>query len=390
MEAMLKRVGGLAIMVLVVGLVAVGCGSSSSSSSSGGSETAAAVNEEEGAATEEEAGGEEEAESGSVEVSVGPGQMVSLPKGKLTIGIFPPATTNEYLKEWVAGAEDTAKEYGWSTVLFDPEFDPNKQLNMAQTAIQQGQIDAAVVQPVDGQVICGAFSKEAVAANILVNVSVNTLCGQNLTPKGEESPEGQWTPGTQTFVGSNNYMGFQEAWFEATAKANPGAKNIALVLGQPTIGQTHLTEAALESYEEKNPEFHISNIINTDYTSADGLAKAQNFLQANPDTEVIMSIYSPDLTRGVLQALSEAGLSGKVAVTDQGGSSYSFEQVENGNLEFTMGYFPRNATTLQVKAIKEAQEGVEVPKYIDDSKFGTVEEPTIITKQNVGQFKPEF
>jgi ABC-type sugar transport system substrate-binding protein len=374
----IRALGVLALSVLAVGLVAAGCGGGGSSSSS----------TESTESTTAEAPGE----SSGAEVEVGGGKTVTVPAGKLKIGLFPPSNSNEYLKEWIASGEAEAKAKGFETVVYESEFEPIKQLQQIETALQQGELNGLVILPNDGKLICKALSEEAPDANVLVVPTSIPICEANLTPAGEKSAEGMWVPGTLAFVGSNNYIGYQEKWFEATEEANPGPQKAAVVLGTATISQTHLTEIAQEHWEEKNPdhEMEVTDYINTDYTSADGLAKTQNYLQANSDTTVLMSIYSPDLTRGVLQAVSEAGLKGKIGVTDQGGSTYSFEQVENGSLEFTMGLFPKNMTKLAVDAIAEAAEGKKVPHYIDDSRFGSSEEPTIITKQNIGEFEPEF
>ena len=375
------RIGLTAVFLLALTVVVAACGgggSSSSSATSSGSSGSTVETESASSSSE------------SVNVDVGNGKTVELPKGKLKIGVLPNALSNEYTKVWAKSAEEEIEAKGGEPVLLDPNFDPVTQLNQVQTAIQQGSINAGVIITIDGSSMCNVLSKEAPEANVLISTTVTPICGIETKPAAKESPENLWSPGTLNFVGSSSFYGFDKAWAEEAGKQNPGPQKVAVILGPANLSQTHNFENAVKEYSEEHPEFEILGIVNTNFTSPDVLAKTANFLQANPDTTVIMSVNSPDDTRAIVQAVKEAGLEGKLTVGDIGASKYSFEQIEKGTLQYSMPYFPKNVAKLGVDSIFEAQEGKEVPRFVDDSEFGTAEEPIAITKANVKEHEPSF
>lgn len=369
------RFGGLLLVVLALAVFAAACGGGSDSTSGSTTETSGG--------TETAESGGEGGESGTVPVDVGSGS-VELTTEPLNIGVFLPAQVNQALKENWEGAQAAAKKFGAKVTLYDAGFDPTTQLNQLQNAIQQGEIDAAIVEPVDSNVVCNAVSKEAPDANILVSAATIPFCETELEQEGN-SPEELWQEGTLNYVGSNNYVGFIEKWFEESAKAIPGKQKVALVLGQATIAQTLLTEKALENFERSNSEFEVTDIIYSNYTAPDAYKKTQSYLQAHPDTTVMMSIYSPDTTEGVVKGIEAAGKKGQIKVTDVGAGTP--ELIEDGTVALSLPYFSFATDARAVEALVKAQEGGEPPRFVDDSLIGTAEEPFVVTAKTLGQFE---
>jgi ribose transport system substrate-binding protein len=376
MQRSFSRFVGLSLAVVILAGLAAGCGGSSSSSSSS--------TEASGTEAETTGGG---GEPGTVSVDVGEGQTVEYTTGPLTIGVFLPGQVNQALRETWEGAKNQAAKEGAKAVLYESEFDPTVQLHQIQNAIQQGSIDAAIVEADDSNVVCNAFSKEAPEAGILVSVAIIPLCEKTVEQEGN-SPEELWQPGTLNYSGSNNYVGFMEKWFQESAKAIPGKQVVVPVVGQATIGQTLLVEKALENFEKENSEFEIADVIYTNYETTDAFNKTQAYLQAHPETTVMMSINSPDTTEGILKAIEAAGLEDQIEVVDLGlAGPTTTSLIKEGKTVLGLPYFSASATAHSVESLVKAQSGEKQPRYIDDSFIGSVEEPFVVTKATLPEFE---
>lgn len=328
-------------------------------------------------------------ESGNtVPIDVGNDLTVDLTKDTLNVAVFVPGVANQYGQVMEQSAKDTADELGIEMTLYDAGYDANQQLNQMQTALQSGDFDAAVVHPVDGTVICKITTEDYPEANILVSNNINPVCDYGTDQVGE-SPDELWAPGTLNFVGSNNYMGYIDGWFTAAAEANPGAQNVLAVLGPATAGQTRVIEVALDKFKKANPEYTVDTVY-TEYTSEDAFTKTQSYLQGNPDTSLILSIYTPDISQGIVNAVDDAGLLGEINIVDQGFGDFSLDQIEEGNIQFSMLFFPANAMKLSLETLVAAQSGDAGTRFVDDSVVGTVLEPFAVNKDSINELPAEL
>lgn len=324
----------------------------------------------------------------TVQVDVGNGTPIELPTGELRVGWFATATNNEHLQAMQRTLEESADEFGWKLRVYDAAFDPAKQLNQIQNAIQGKQIDAAIVMPVDGNLACKPVTEDLPAAGILTLVHLAPICGHEV----DDGPN-SWEPGLLTFIGSTDNITLNRSWINAAAELNPGPQQVAMVMG-PAIGaQAIAINAALDAFNADNPdtEFKVVEQIETYYTTTEALEKTKALLQANKDISLIMSVYSPDVTQGVLQALKEAGKLGQIPVADAGATKFSVEQIKEGNIQFTVEQRPIDLSRLSMQAILDAQQGKTVEKWIDDlpADFPS-SDPLIITIDNVDDFTPQI
>jgi ABC-type sugar transport system substrate-binding protein len=333
-------------------------------------------------------GGSSSSSSAStVAIDVGNGMTVHLTKAKLHIGVFIPGLANEYSKQLWDGVQAGAKQIGATVTLYNSNYSATTQLNQAQTALQSAHLDAAFVHPNDGTVVCNVFTKQYPQHNILVVNSIVPLCDRGTAQTGS-SPDELWAPGTMSFVGSNNYLGYIEKWFEAAANANPGKQKAVVVLGPQTAGQTQVVLKALNAFKAKNSDFQIADTIFSDYTAPGAFKQMQSYLTAHNNITVVMSIYSPDMTQGILRAMKADGKT-NLKLVDQGGSKFSVDEIKAGVVQLTMAYFPYTSAVKAIVALGQAQQGNTPPRFVDDSTKGTAQDPFIITKSNVDSFKPE-
>ena len=365
-----RRICGFA---LVAALVPVGTLSACSSSGSSSSSSTAASSSN---------------SSGTVAVNVGTGTPVHLKKGPLHIGIFMNDTTNQWEQDVANSAKATAESYGWTADILTPQFDVQTQLNQIQTAATDHTYDAIVAVPVDGQLECTAFTKTLPAANILVSIAATPLCNT-----AAATGVGLWSPGTLNWVGGTGVTAaYIRSWLNAAARLNPGPQNAVFVAGPQTISVTQLSQVVVKQWQPSHPDFKITNFLYTDFTTPSGYAATLAYMRAHPSTTVVLSTYSPDLTRGVVQALKALGLAGKIKVADSGGSNYSYQQISAGTVQFTSPLFPIETGKYMVQSIKAAQAGQTPERYISDipPALGSPQNIPIITKANMNIFKPEY
>jgi hypothetical protein len=115
----------------------------------------------------------------------------------------------------------------------------------------------------------------------------------------------------------------------------------------------------------------------------------QNYVQAHKDTTVLLSVYSPDLSRGVVQALESLNLVGKMKMTDMGGAQYSADQIKAGAIQLTMPYYPITIGKNLIQSIKDAQDGKDPVRVVDEIPGGLSNTP-VITAETVAGFKAQY
>jgi ribose transport system substrate-binding protein len=362
----------IALLALVVGVAACGGGSDST----GGDDTGSASG---GASTD--------SSSGTVPVDVGLDEPLELPAGNVKVGFLTTALTNEYLVVTEKAIKEKAKEFGWDEPsVYDASYDPATQLDQIQNMIQADEIDAAIVLPTDGGLLCKAVSEQLPEAGIVPITIISPICD-----KDEVSGEESWVPGILTYVGASDNTPINKAWLEAAAELNPGPQKAAVFCGPKIGSQGKAIAKAVEEFEAENDEFDVAFQVETDYTTANALEQARALLKANPDISVVMSCYGPDVTRGVLQALKESGQAGKIPLDDIGASKFTYEQMEDGLIQMTTPLNPQLDAEEAMDALKLAQEGKEVKKYYDALAPGhPPEEPLIITKENMSEYTPVY
>jgi ribose transport system substrate-binding protein len=320
----------------------------------------------------------------TVAVDVGTDTPVQLPEGPLRVGIFMNAQSNQWQQNLAESAKETAESYGWEATVLEFNFDQQAMSNALLNAATSHSYDAIAVTPIDGQASCQLLTETLPQANVLVTVGGTTVCGRDL-----ETGDEMWAPGTLSYHSVAPSADYARAWLENTIELFPGPQKVALVVGPEQNGNTILMHQLAEEFAESNPDFQIRDFINTDYTTPTTVTAVQGYLQANPDTTLVLSVYSPDLSRGVVQALEAQGLAGQIPVSDMGGAQYSVDQIRAGNISLTMPYYPVTSGANMIEAIKNAQDG-ETPVRVVDEIPGGLENAPVVTQENVDSFDPQY
>ncbi len=337
-------------------LALAGCGSSSSSPSGGSSSGG---------------GG-----SGSATVDVGTHQIKV--SGSPKIAYFVYGTGNAYGAAGKAAAQAAGKRDGVSVTVYDGAFDPQRQFNQLQTAMQSGRFTAFSLGPIDSSLDCNVASQQAPARGIVVAVVNQPLCGRYI----QATDAGLWQPGTLNY--SSGYFTRQRIleWFQAIAKQYPGPQKVGLITGLAVDSLSKLVDLDVKEIQRTDPGFQVAGELRTDYTTTKGYAAAQNLLQSNPDLTLIVSDYS-DLTVGAARAIQQAGKSGRVRLADFGGSTPVAALVANGQVGLTAPTYPRTEVTDSIDSLVAAFRGSRVQRV-------TLPAFKVYTKANIASYHPEF
>lgn len=311
------------------------------------------------------------------DIDLGGGKSIKGGCGKLKIAVVIAASNNVYLQANIQAAKDAAAKNGADLEVFDANWSPVTQFNLIQNAITSGKYHAILTGTYEGEQYCKQVTETAPASNMMVLVANSPACGRS-TNEGDQL----WAPGTLAFVGGTQGRGPYRDWFFEVAAQNPGPKKVAVITGPDAIANTINTNLAIEDVQKKYPDFKIVGVVRTDYSVKQGYEKFTPFLQANRDLDILISNYS-DMTRGAIQAITQAGLAGKIKVYDFGGNKWAFEAVRRGELISTKTMTPYAEYYKGVEGLAAAWRGETVPRYLPL-------ESVMITKDNIDKYKPEF
>jgi len=354
-------------MLAVIALAAVlgACGGSDSSSDGGS--------------------GASSPSAGKVTIDLGGGQTVDVESKKPKIAFFTAGSSNDILKVVNATAQDVASRLGVELQVFDPGFDAAKQFNQIQNELQRKRYDAFIVTPLNGDQQCQLLTRQAPDAGIVVSTMIVPICGRTYN-RGEDI----WAPGTLNFIEGHDLQDYQDGWMRQVDGMLRGEHHVGVLLGPPLIGLSRTFKKALDEMAKRRPDLHIDAQLETDYTTPDGLAKTQTMLQAHPEIDTILCVYS-DLARGAIKAIQAAGKKGQIMVFDEGGSKADVAQIKSGDLTATSEFNPIADSTVAIQEVVNAfagRQGERYLGYLNDQ--GSADAPFMVTKDNVDSFTPKY
>lgn len=326
------------------------------------------------------------AQDGGVAIDVGQGDPIEVSTSRPRIAFFSAGASNLYLRAYNDGVAEEAERRGFEVTTFDSQFDAARQLDQVQNGLQQDRFDAFLVVALDGNLMCPVLTRQAPAAGIPVVTSLTPICDRGLRPEGPE----QWAPGTVAHVQNDSTVTEAEAWLDAIAERRTGRHTAAILSGPPLLTVSLAIKQAVEQAQEAHPDLDFRYIIDTDFTTPDGLAKTQTLLQAHPEVDTVISIYS-DLTVGAIRAVKAAGREAEVQIFDQAGSEQSIAAVRAGDLEMTTAHTPHSNGVAAVTAVADAFAGREVERYIGVYPEGASSgNPLVIDAENADEFEPQY
>ena len=227
------------------------------------------------------------------------GASAAKPKrDKLLIAVVPKATSHEFWKSVHAGAVKGALEADVDIVWKGPitESDREAQINLVQDFVAQG-VDGICLAPLDSQALIPVV-QEARA------VAIPTLIFDSGLDNAEE---------IISFVATDNYHGGQIAARHLGKLLDGKGRVIVLRYAVGSQSSEQREEGCLETLKKEFPEIEILSSNEYAGDSADkALVKSQQLLLSFGDR--VDGVFTPaqHVSTGMLRALEEQGLAGKV------------------------------------------------------------------------------
>ena len=387
--------------MLLAGLAVAGCGSSdestSSSTAAGASTSSADTSSTTAAAPATAKPGERystvldeqyaKTKIGlpAVSIDTGGGKKVTFKKDEpLKIAFFGYGSGFTYSPPEFSGAKDAAKQLGLDVTVFDPAGDPQKQVSQIQAAAASGKYNTVVVYPLETDLECALLTQQLPAKNILVAAIGQPACTNETH-----------TPGLLTVVDETGSPDVYAAWAEKIVAENPGKQEVLLLTGPATDWLSQQAAIEMKKAAEGHPDFHIQEVIRTDYTPAGALQKGQDALQQYPDTTIVADAF-PEGTQGMVTAVKTAGKQGKIKIYDFGTEKFGISQILAGNVAMSVPFYPYTKVKTVYQALAIARSGDKVPDYITYSGHapeplrGAGDKVLFVTKDNAAKFQADI
>lgn len=245
------------------------------------------------------------------------------------------------------GIEAEAGKLGVKVIFTDANGDPLKQANDISDLIAKG-VDGILVSAIDAKAVVTPLA-DAKAASI----PVMTVARDVADPASRAA-----------FIGNDwGKSGTEIA--EWTCK-NVGKGKIIMIKGPSSAPYVQeMTKAYKEVVGSAGcPDMSVAHEVNlNEMTTEKGLEATKASLSAVPDAAVVYANLD-DFVGGVIQAVNEAGLTGKVTVTGFDGIPSTLEMVRKGQLGFEIGLQPQKWGAKSLQSMVDKLDGKEVPDKV--------------------------
>jgi len=220
--------------------------------------------------------------------------------------------------------EKICKDAGWDWKYLDAETNADKVNEHVQTLIDAG-VDAIVV--FGGVPAANSDNaKKASEAGIPM-----FMAGLDVSEEGRQYVAACVGPDQQQcFVEYADFVIEQEGGAEAGLK-------VAQISGVPFLDDYIMREAGFRSEMEAKSNYDIS--LETQYafsSRADAKTFMEQYIQQYGEGINILMGYDDDLTMGAVQAIEEAGLTGKIHVYSFTGQNDAIQAVADGKMQCTI------------------------------------------------------
>lgn len=288
---------------------------------------------------------------------------------------------NAYCQVRLSAAEEAAADLGASMTLFNAGFDPAKQLQQTQDAIQRG-FDGYILSPVADAAGCANFKLLQATGKPVVNIN-SPMCGST-----------DFTEGTAGFVASQTTSYYLAHLSNAFSSCTEKCKAV-LVGGYVGSDLNGRWQAAILEAAAKYPNVEIVSNQPGDYDPATALAVVQDAITTNPDLALVVSSWD-EMTQGVEKAVTGAGKTPNkdVRIYSIGATIAGVEKVASGIWTSTTILLPFEESYYGfVQLAKAMATGEITPGFTNLSDSPVVLDgpgSVFISSANVNKYAPRF
>jgi ribose transport system substrate-binding protein len=283
----------------------------------------------------------------------------------LRIAVVPKGTTHEFWKSVHAGAVKASRELGVEIVWKGPlrEDDLKDQIDVVQSFVAQG-VSGIVLAPLSDKGLVGTV-KQAADAHVPVVVFDSDLAGGNPV----------------SFVATDNQAAGKAAGEALAARLGKDGKgNVVLLRYQEGSASTANREKGFLEAVAAHPELKLASATQYGGATVETAERASENLLASlgASPDAVQGVFTPNesTTFGMLRALRQSGLAGKVRFVGFDASDKLVQGVRSGDVDGLIVQRPFEMGYLAVKTMVQHLRGQTVPARIDTGS-------TLVSKDNL-------
>ncbi len=290
------------------------------------------------------------------------------------------AVQNSYDAPMLAAAQATAAAYGAKLTVFDANNNPQTQQQQFQDAINSGQYNGIIVQPIYGAGLVSTAA-QAIAKGIKV-VNMDQILGPKLNT---DAPQVPGLSANVAFVPTEIGTKLGQLVVQACKSKNLNPCRVGYLWDIKASALDVAINGAFMAAVKGSP-VKITQQGQSFFTPTLGLQAVQTMLQADPNLNLIVG--SDQGIEGGSQALATAHKTGKVILVGYGASAAALAGVASGAWYADVAQAPASEGRLAVKAMVEALQTGKVSGGIDPVSL--LPNNGIVTSANVKQFTAEW
>jgi ribose transport system substrate-binding protein len=299
----------------------------------------------------------------------------------LSIAYLSFAVENSYDAPMLAAAQAVAADNNATLKVFDANNSPQTQYSQLQDAINSGQYQGIIVQPIFGTGLTGLV-KQAISKGIKV-VNMDQILGPDLST---DKPQVPGLSANVTFVPTEIGTKLGNLVVQACKSKNLRPCKVGYLYDIKASALDVAIHGAFAKAIAADPSVKVVAQGQSFFSPTTGLTAVQNMLQANPGLNLIVG--SDQGIEGGAQALAAAHKTGKVILVGYGASAAALQGVASGAWYGDVAQAPasegRLAVLAMVKALRDGKSsgGIDPVAGLPDSG--------VVTKANASQFTAEW
>ena len=183
-----------------------------------------------------------------------------------------------------------------------------------------------------------------------------------------------------TYIGTDNISAGKMA-AGAMAKRVPKGAEVAMIGGIPG-GVT--SQQRLQGFRDgaNTAKLKIVQTVSANWQRERALTAATDILHAHPNLKGFF-VANDDMALGVVRAVANAGLSGKIAVVSIDGIKAALKSIKQGGLSATVSQYPYSMGAMGVQACLDALAGKSIPHKVKAPVL-------LVTRRNVSTALAHF
>ena len=311
-----------------------------------------------------------------------PSSSASGSAGKpLSIAYLSFAVENSYDAPMLAAAQAVAADNNATLKVFDANNSPQTQYSQLQDAINSGQYQGIIVQPIFGTGLT-SLVKQAIAKGIKV-VNMDQILGPDLST---DAPQVAGLSANVTFVPTEIGTKLGNLVVQACQARHLNPCKVGYLYDIKASALDVAISGAFNQAIAADPSVKVVAQGQSFFSPTVGLTAVQNMLQATPGLNLIVG--SDQGIEGGSQAVATAKLTGKIILVGYGASAAALSGVASGAWYADVAQAPASEGRLAVGALVKAVRDGKNSGGIDP--VAGLPNGGVVTKANVAQFTAEW